>query len=131
MKGGAPAGTGHSLGKTRRLLTAADYTRVFSRADARAGTRELLLLARRSPAPHNRLGLVVGKKNIRLAVQRNRIKRIAREFFRGLPEQEPPVDVIVLAKRGLDGLDNRELRDQLSRQWRKLLHRIGPGNRNP
>ena len=110
-----------SFGKTRRLLNAKDYSRVFDGAEARASHKHLLLLARTNSGPGHRLGLVIAKKNVRLAVQRNRIKRIAREVFRNLPESAPSLDAVLLARRGLDQLDNAELSTILQQQWQRLI----------
>jgi len=114
-------GTDNSFGKARRLLNAEDYSRVFDGAEARASHKHLLLLARTSTRPGHRLGLVIAKKNIRLTAQRNRIKRVAREVFRVLPDSEPSLDVILLARRGLDQLDNEALSTILRQQWQKLI----------
>ena len=114
-------GADNRFGKARRLLNAKDYSQVFDGAEARASHRHLLLLARTNHKPGHRLGLVIAKKNVRLAVQRNRIKRIAREVFRNLPPSAPPLDVILLARRGLDQLDNAELSTILRQQWQKLI----------
>ncbi len=114
---------GEGFSKSRRLLRAADYARVFERAEVRASHGNLLLLARRNDRPGHRLGLVIAKKNVRLAVQRNRVKRIAREVFRRQPVTGPPLDVILLARRGLDQFDNGELAALLDDQWHRLLQR--------
>ena len=103
-----------SFGRARRLLNAKDYSRVFDGAEARASHKHLLLLAKTNDEPGHRLGLVIAKKNVRLAVQRNRIKRI-------LPESHPHLDVVLLARRGLDQLDNAELSTILRQQWQKLI----------
>ena len=114
--------TDSSFGKGRRLLNAADYSRVFDAADARASHRHLLLLAKINDRGQHRLGLVIAKKNVRLAAQRNRIKRVSREFFRHQPSGATGLDVILLARRGLDSLDNATLSSILRQQWQKLLH---------
>ena len=110
-----------NFGKAKRLLNARDYSRVFDGSDARASHKNLLLLAKINSGPGHRLGLVIAKKNVRLAVQRNRIKRLAREFFRTLPDSEPPMDVVLLARRGMGQLDNAELFTILQQQWQKLV----------
>jgi ribonuclease P protein component len=115
---------GASFPKARRLLNAKDYSRVFDDTQAKASHRYLLLLAKKNDGPGNRLGLVIAKKNVRLAVQRNRIKRIAREFFRTQPESDSPMDVVLLTRRGIDQLDNAELSTILQQQWQKLLRQI-------
>lgn len=120
--GGQAADTRFS--KAKRLLHAKDYGRVFDSPDGRASHQHLLLLARVNSGPGHRLGLVIAKKNVRFAVQRNRIKRVAREFFRQLPPSEPPMDVVLLARRGIGQLDNAELSSILLQQWQKLVRHV-------
>ena len=117
--GGQAADSG--FGKTKRLLNANDYSRVFNNPDVRASHRNLLLLGKLNDGPEHRLGLVIAKKNVRLAVQRNRIKRLAREFFRVLPNSEQSLDVVLLARQGMGQLDNAELSSILLQQWMKLV----------
>jgi ribonuclease P protein component len=113
-----------SFPKGKRLLNAKDYSRVFDKAEAKASHKYLLLLARQNNGPGHRLGLVIAKKNVRLAVQRNRIKRVTREFFRSLPQNDAPIDVVLLTRRGIDQLDNAELSTILQQQWQKLGRHI-------
>ena len=113
--------TDQRFGKASRLLKANDYSRVFDGAEARASHKHLLLLARTNNGPGHRLGIIVAKKSVHLAVQRNRLKRVAREVFRQLPPTEPPLDVVLLARRGMDQLDNAELSSILQQQWQKLV----------
>jgi len=117
--GGRAAGAGFD--RTRRLLVAGDYSRVFDAPDCKASHRNVLLLARCNRSANHRLGLVISKKNVPLAVDRNRIKRIARESFRQLPQSERSVDVVLLARRGLGELGNPEIFALLERQWQKIL----------
>ena len=63
--------------KTQRLLNASDYKQVFDYNGAKVANSSLLILAKPSVKYPSRLGLVVAKKNIPTAVQRNRIKRVA------------------------------------------------------
>ncbi len=120
-----PRPTGNEdFARTRRLLNARDYSRVFECAEAKASHKNLLLLARKNELQWHRLGLVIAKKNVRQAVQRNRIKRVAREFFRRLPENGTPMDVVLLARRGIDQLDNAELSSILQQQWQRLDHHM-------
>ena len=100
------------------MLNADDYSRVFNNPDVRASHRNLLLLGKLNDGPEHRLGLVIAKKNVRLAVQRNRVKRLAREFFRILPNSEPSLDVVLLARQGMGQLDNTELSSILQQQWK-------------
>ena len=110
----------HSFARKHRLLNAAAYRQVFDQVDAKASHRNLLLLARKNQLPHHRLGLIIAKKHVRLAVQRNRVKRLAREFFRQQQQVEEGFDVIMLARPGLDQLDNETLSSILRQQWKRL-----------
>lgn len=69
---------------------------------------------------HPRLGLVFSKKNVRRAVDRNRLKRLTRESIRLQQHQLPGVDIVVLARRGANELDNATLHRQLFGMWRRL-----------
>jgi len=67
--------------------------------------------------------LIIAKKHIRLATERNRMKRLIRETFRRQPPNFSGIDVIVLARKGMDSLDNRTLIDQLDRQWLRIARK--------
>jgi len=70
-----------SFPRDARLLEAAGYGQVFKR-NKRLTNRYWIVLAHRSGSDHSRLGLAIAKKRAKRAVDRNRIKRIARESFR-------------------------------------------------
>ena len=109
--------------KPLRLLNAAQYRAVFSGTQIRAAHPNLLILACRNDLGHPRLGLVMAKKHVRNASDRNRIKRIARETFRLRQHELPSVDAIVLARPGAGELDNAALTKLLAKLWRKLAKR--------
>ncbi len=106
--------------KSLRLLTAGDYKAVFDKATYKVSSRQVLILANRSNRTEARLGLVIAKKNVRYAVQRNRIKRIIRESFRLNQNRLSGVDSVVLARQGLDKLDNQALHTLFNKLWMQL-----------
>lgn len=79
-----------------------------------------MLLARENGLDHPRLGLVIGKKSVRLSVERNRLKRQIRETFRQLQSDLVGWDVVVVARKGLGDLDNPELAGQFTKLWKRL-----------
>ncbi len=109
-----------TFGKERRLLTAKEYQAVFEHSSLKVSNKYILFLARPNGLKHSRLGLVIAKKNIRYAVQRNRIKRLIRESFRHHQFKPLSIDAVVLARRGLDKLDNKSVNQQLVELWQRL-----------
>ncbi|MFC0328216.1 ribonuclease P protein component [Halomonas sp. THAF12] len=103
-----------------RLLTAGDYRRVFETAAFKVHGKGLMALASPNPMGHPRLGLIFSKKNVRRAVDRNRLKRLARESIRLSQHRLPPVDIVLLARRGVHELDNATVHRQLHGMWRRL-----------
>lgn len=103
-----------------RLLNAGDFSHVFEQADLKIHGKGMMALARWNSLGHPRLGLVVSKKNVKLAVQRNRFKRLVRESVRLRQHQLPMLDIVVLARRGVDDLDNDTLHRQLHGMWKRL-----------
>lgn len=108
--------------KTQRLLNAADYKQVFDSNRVKVSNSTLLILAKPVDGRPSRLGLVIAKKNIPTAVQRNRIKRIARETFRK-NQFRIPLDIVFLARQGADKLPANMLTSILEASWAKLDQR--------
>lgn len=106
--------------RSQRLLNAADFQNVFSEPPLRASHQHCLILAKPNNLGYNRLGLVIAKKNIRLAVHRNRIKRLIRESFRHLPSNNAGIDAIVLARKGLGEVDNPGVTQIMDKQWLRI-----------
>ncbi|MBQ0720596.1 MAG: ribonuclease P protein component [Gammaproteobacteria bacterium] len=112
------------FGRSKRLLTKAAYKAVFDHSPYRVSHRNLLLLARPNGLKEARLGLIVAKKNVRLAVGRNRIKRVVRDSFRLNQQSLSSIDIIFLARRGLDRLEPAVQQKLLLDSWRKLSRQI-------
>jgi ribonuclease P protein component len=112
-----------SFTKDRRLLNKHDFSYVFDDAK-RFSTRYLTLLYRPSPAGQARIGFVIAKKSIKRAVVRNIVKRQARETFRLFQHQLPPVDIVLLSKRGVQAFIPQDLRGELVYLWQKLAKSV-------
>ena len=90
----AAEGRRRRFDRDRRILLRRDFDAVFERPNTRLSVPPLWLVARPGPADAPRLGLIVGKKVLRRAVDRNRAKRVIREVFR-LADGLPPLDIVV------------------------------------
>lgn len=110
----------YSFGTELRLRCAADYKGVFDGALFKVHQPHFLFLAKFSEQPNSRLGLVVAKKKVRRAHERNRIKRLARESFRLNQHEIEMLDIVVMPKMGIDQVSNAELHQQLQFAWLKF-----------
>jgi ribonuclease P protein component len=103
-----------------RLLSRKEYQKVFS-DPVRSSDQLFTLLVCRNNSETARLGLAIAKKSIAKAVQRNRIKRLIRESFRARQAQLQGLDIVVLAKKGLQDRTNNEIQRSLSTHWDRLV----------
>ena len=110
----------YSFGTDVRLRCAADYKGVFDGALFKVHQPHFLFLATITEQLKSRLGLVVAKKKVRRAHERNRVKRLARESFRLHQQQLEKLDIVVMPKMGIDTIPNAELHQQLQFAWQKL-----------
>ncbi|HIO93632.1 MAG TPA: ribonuclease P protein component [Leucothrix mucor] len=108
--------SGQTFTRDLRLLTAKQYSHVFSDA-RRFGNKSFTLLVRENDLSHPRLGLAIAKKSIKLAVGRNRIKRLLRESFRNNQHLLPPIDIIAMCRPAAVQLSNEQILEQLEKQW--------------
>ena len=78
-----------------------------------------------TPCQHNnaRLGLAIAKKHHKLAVMRNKLKRIAREVFRTSDLKN--VDIIVLSKSHKSRKHTQILNAHLFQDLQQLFNKIG------
>jgi ribonuclease P protein component len=105
-------GSGQSFPKTCRLLDPAEFDAVFAARRA-LRSQHLNLHFAHSPQGHARLGIVVGKRQLRRAVQRNRFKRLVREAFRMRAGALPALDLVLRLAKPLARVDRRALRAEI------------------
>ncbi len=118
-KGGRSRPT-HTYRREDRIRKKAEFDRVFRRGARKAG-KLLTVLATRSSLGRPRLGVCAGKRYGK-AVRRNRFKRLVREAFRSRSAELPPMDIVVLARRGADGAS-----DEITRELVSLAGKLGAG----
>jgi len=113
------------LPKHAKLLKAADYNRVFDKP-VRSSDRYFTVLARPNKLLQTRLGTAFSKKRVKLAVARNRLKRISRESFRLIQltqqsgEDKLNADFIILAGAQCVKATNKQLFHSLEQHWLQL-----------
>jgi len=105
--------------KKVRLLKRSQYLTV-SRQGKRVYTDCFIAIVLKGTAKNNRIGITISKKTGN-AVRRNRIKRIIREYFRHNKEKIlKPVDINIIAKKGLTTLSNLEIIEKLDKLFSKI-----------
>jgi ribonuclease P protein component len=84
----------YAFTRRQRLLKAKEFAAVFS-ARRILRSRSYLVMSCPNELGHARLGMVVGKRQFKRAVDRNRMRRIIRETFRLYSPNLPVLDVVV------------------------------------
>ncbi len=110
---------GKSFPRKRRVLVSVDFNRCF--AEGKRFSCRYFRVHWCPSVNEARLGLAVSRKVSKRAVDRNRIKRCARESFRLNCADLPCGDAVLVAFRDAVAVDNQTLRDELSRVWRKIV----------
>ena len=87
---------------------------------SRGGDKYFTVFARPTEAGCARLGVAVSKRNLRLAVQRNRLKRLVRESFRNSTIRDLSLDIVVLPRAVTATADTGHLRRVLDLRWESL-----------
>jgi ribonuclease P protein component len=113
-------GVSQDFNRDKRLLTPRHFKTVFDSPTGKVPGKNLLLLARENDFEHPRLGLVIGKKSVKLSVQRNRLKRVMRDSFRLHQELLAGWDIVIVARKGLGDVENPELHQHLGKLWKRL-----------
>ena len=114
-----------------RLQEASAFDAVFRGNRFRVSSQTFLLLAMENDLDQSRLGLVIGKKHVKLATHRNRIKRVIRENFRHhFKSYSPTVDLIVLVRANVDVGDKAGLNQHIVGLMEKLSRKIDRRNVN-
>jgi ribonuclease P protein component len=106
-----------------RINDPGDFRRAFERKRS-ASDAALIVYAVENGRDHPRLGISIGRKKVRRAVERNRIKRLLREAFRLGKGALPSGLDLVVVPRG-PGLTFAQARDGLPRLAQAVSRRIG------
>ena len=129
-------GTDHpyskSFGKERKLNSRHDFDRVFRKPKYRFSCFPVRVIAIPSTRDYSRIGVIVGKRALKRAVDRNRIKRVARESFRIETSDLSAFDFVVQflpsSKHGINKKlkrhDSSELRHTLAEFWEKMRREL-------
>lgn len=108
--------TGESFSRSCRISRAADFTQVFQ-DNIRVSDDCITLLVGKKNAEQPRLGFAVSKKQLKLAVHRNQIKRLIRESFRRHQHELPKHDVVAMVRSKVKHLSHQQIFERLDILW--------------
>lgn len=105
--------------RAMRMNNPRDFSRVFRQAK-RAGGSGLTILTVENSEGHPRLGLAVAKKHLKLATDRNKLKRIIRESFRKHKSVLANIDIVVLSRADVARRESTAISAALERHWQTV-----------
>jgi ribonuclease P protein component len=101
------------LRREERLRSKKDFEAI-AKGGRRRHTKNFLVITRKNDQGFSRLGAVTSKK-LGKAVERNRVKRLMREFFRRNKDSLPPsTDYVIVGKKGAQALLYTHVANELS-----------------
>jgi ribonuclease P protein component len=114
--------------RAARLLQAADFAALRG-SSRRLACRHFHAEFKANDLATARLGLAISKRVSKRAVQRNRLKRLARESFRRRLPRLPRVDILLIARPSALNVSGADLLVDLATLWDRLSALL-PSERN-
>lgn len=106
-----------NFSRSSRLVSKLDFKFVFDKP-RKFFRQHLKILYRNNALSQPRLGIIVSKRVMRLAVDRNRVRRIIRESFRQHMAGIGAFDVVVMVIKVVGKADSKLLRDEIDKVWK-------------
>ena len=113
----------YRLVKQAKMIKTDDFSSVFN-FRKRFSLKYLVMHYQPNNLQRARLGLVVGKKTAKLAVSRNYMRRVLREFFRLNQHDICHVDLIIRVQKKFDKLDFIQIKQEFDSLINKLNQRV-------
>ncbi len=107
-----------TFAKKNRLLNSRQYQTIFKQP-RKFFSKSFLVLGVKNTLSYARVGMVIKKKHIKLAVERNALKRVIRESFRKHSElRKASLDLVVIIHKDIS---KKNLATLLDLQWKNIL----------
>lgn len=113
----------YRLVKQAKMIKTDDFSSVFN-FRKRFSLQYLVMHYQPNALQRARLGLVVGKKTAKLAVSRNYMRRVLREFFRLNQHQICHVDLIIRVQKKFDKSNFIQIKQEFDTLIAKLNQRV-------
>ena len=103
----------------RSISSKEGFKEIFSSPDQKFSTKNILVLSKCNNLGFARIGVAIRKKDTKLAVDRNNIKRKIKGSFRSKVLELPNRDFVVYVKRNLNDKEP-DLKEDLKMIWNKF-----------
>ncbi len=113
----------YRLVKLAKMIKTDDFSSVFN-FRKRISTEHLAIHYQPNMHERARFGLVVGKKTAKLAVSRNYMRRVLREFFRLQQHEICHVDLIIRVQKKFSKVDFIQIKQEFNLLIGKLNQRV-------
>ena len=110
-----------SLARSVRITNAKEFAHVFKKG-RHSQSKFWKIVASNSDYSFSRLGLAISKKEFKRAVDRNHLKRLARETFRVNQDGLGQLNYVVMAKKA-QSINNIEMTNDLLSLMKKAINR--------
>jgi len=111
----------YNFPKTKKLLEEKQFKLVFEKG-RKLFSKGIIIFFYDNPLGYSRLGVIIPKKSISKATQRNNFKRVVREFFRINQEKFNSKDIVVLFTPKIIELNKETLNQILTEQFNKITN---------
>lgn len=108
--------------RQQRLSSPSEFKAVFQ-ANKKRFLPYLAVFSKLNDKDYARIGIVVSKRNVRKANQRNLVRRIIRESFRFNQMLLTNLDIVVVVYQPYSLLSKKEMRRVMDEYWKKISHR--------
>ena len=111
------------MGVKHSIPSSEGFEKIFSDPNFKTSSKNFLVLARNNSVGHSRIGVAVRKKDIKLAVDRNKIKRKIKGSFRSNTLNLPSADYVVLVRRNISKNINA-VNEEMSGLWKECVEAV-------
>ena len=103
----------------RSISSKEGFSDIFDNPDRKHSTKNILILSKKNSLGFSRIGVAIRKKDNKLAVDRNNIKRKIKGSFLAKVLELPHKDFVVYVKKNLKGKEE-ELKEDLDKIWERF-----------
>ena len=107
------------MGVKRSIPSSEGFNEAFANPDRKVSSKHFMLLVKENDLGYARVGVAVRKKDIKLAVQRNRIRRKIKGSFRVNISKLTAADHVVFVKKNITD-DSAVIKKELEDLWQKI-----------